>query len=87
MLGPGTLRLPKVNFTTATSLAIKSLAGLLEWTTRMDYWTDLFALKLILIPITRFPYLYYSVDAKHHGASLSEQWTVTWVGNNSVCTH
>ena len=26
-----------------------------------------------------------SVDAKHHGASLSEQWNVTWVGNNSVC--
>ena len=28
-----------------------------------------------------------SVDAKHHGASLSERWNVTWVGNNSVCTH
>ena len=23
-----------------------------------------------------------SVDTKHHGASLSEQWNVTWVGNN-----
>ena len=21
-----------------------------------------------------------SVDAKHHGASLSERWNVTWVG-------
>ena len=30
---------------------------------------------------------YTSVDAKHHGASLSERWNVTWVGNNSVCTH
>ena len=30
---------------------------------------------------------YTSVDAKHLGASLSEQWNVTWVGNNSVCTH
>ena len=28
-----------------------------------------------------------SVDAKYHGASLSEQWNVTWVGNNSVCIH
>jgi len=27
-----------------------------------------------------------SVDAKHHGASLSERWNVTWVGNNSICT-
>jgi len=30
---------------------------------------------------------YTSVDAKHHGASLSKQWNVTWVGNNSVCIH
>jgi len=22
-----------------------------------------------------------SVDAKHHGASLTKQWNVTWVGN------
>ena len=29
--------------------------------------------------------LFTSVDAKHHGASLSELWNVTWVGNNSVC--
>ena len=28
-----------------------------------------------------------SVDAKHHGASLSERWNVTWVGNNSIYTH
>ena len=28
-----------------------------------------------------------SVDAKHHGASLTERWNVTWVGNNSICTH
>ena len=28
-----------------------------------------------------------SVDAKHHGVSLSERWNVTWVGNNSICTH
>ena len=28
-----------------------------------------------------------SVDAKHHGASLSEWWNVTWVGNNSIYTH
>jgi len=28
-----------------------------------------------------------SVDAKHHGASLSQRWNVTWVGNNSICTH
>ena len=28
-----------------------------------------------------------SVDAKHHGASLSERWDVRWVGNNSICTH
>ena len=28
-----------------------------------------------------------SVDAKHHGASLWERWNVTWVGNNSICTH
>ena len=28
-----------------------------------------------------------SVDAKHHGASLSERWNVTWVGNNSICIH
>ena len=34
-----------------------------------------------------FIYIYTSVDAKHHGASLSERWNVTWVGNNSVCTH
>jgi len=27
-----------------------------------------------------------SVDAKHHGASLSKRWNVTWVGN-SICTH
>ena len=27
-----------------------------------------------------------SVDAKHHGASLSEWWNVTWVGNNSMYT-
>ena len=25
-----------------------------------------------------------SVDAKHHGASLSERWNVTWVGKNSM---
>ena len=25
-----------------------------------------------------------SVDAKHHGASLSERWNVTWVGNNTL---
>ena len=31
--------------------------------------------------------IFTSVDAKHHGASLSKQWNVTWVGNNSVCTH
>ena len=29
--------------------------------------------------------IHTSVDAKHHGASLSERWNVTWVGNNSVC--
>jgi len=34
-----------------------------------------------------FSYIITSVDAKHHVASLSEQWNVTWVGNNSVCTH
>ena len=34
-------------------------------------------------PITPPP----TLDAKHHGASLSERWNVTWVGNNSVCTH
>ena len=28
-----------------------------------------------------------SVDAKHHGARLSERWNVIWVGNNSICTH
>ena len=27
-----------------------------------------------------------SVDAKHHGVSLSERWNVTWVGNNSMYT-
>ena len=33
-------------------------------------------------------YIYItSVDAKHHGASLSERWNVAWVGNNSICTH
>ena len=30
---------------------------------------------------------YTSVDAKHHGASLSERWNVTWVGNNSIIIH
>ena len=32
-------------------------------------------------------HIYTSVDAKHHGASLSKWWDVTWVGNNSICTH
>jgi len=27
---------------------------------------------------------YTSVDSKHHGASLSERWNVTWVGNNTL---
>ena len=26
-----------------------------------------------------------SEAAKHHGASLSKRWHVTWVGNNSIC--
>ena len=32
-------------------------------------------------------YVTTSVDAKHHGTSLSERWNVTWVGNNSIYTH
>ena len=46
----------------------------------MKYWF----LKGAMVVTSR---IYTSVDAKHHGASLSEWWNVTWVGNNSVCTH
>ena len=34
--------------------------------------------------IDRDEFVVTSVDAKHHGASLSERWNVIWVGNNSI---
>ena len=37
---------------------------------------------MLLWQYTRILYVILtSVDAKHHGASLSERWNVTWVGN------